>query len=205
MQLKDYVWFFNKGFSAKFCNKIIFNSLKKKKIIGTTAAQKDKKTLSKEDIKNLKKIRNSNVIWTNEPWIYEELSSFIRIANINANWNFQYDYFESCQFTIYDKKQFYNWHQDSNIQPYISKDINYNGKIRKLSCVCFLSDPKDYEGGELEIDLRNKENGKSNIVKFKLKKGGIVVFPSFVWHRVKPVTKGIRYSLVVWILGQPFK
>lgn len=205
MQLKDYVWFFNKGFSAKFCNKIIFNSLKKKKIIGTTAAQKDKKTLSKEDIKNLKKIRNSNVIWTDEPWIYEELSSFIRIANINANWNFQYDYFESCQFTIYDKKQFYNWHQDSNIQPYISENINYNGKIRKLSCVCFLSDPKDYEGGELEIDLRNKENGKSNIIKFKLKKGGIVVFPSFVWHRVKPVTKGIRYSLVVWILGQPFK
>ena len=46
---------------------------------------------------------------------------------------------------------------------------------------------------------------KSVRLKFKLKKGGIVVFPSFVWHRVKPVTKGIRYSLVVWILGQPFK
>jgi PKHD-type hydroxylase len=86
-------------------------------------------------------------------------------------------------------------------------DPNTHGKIRKLSVTCSLSDPKDYKGGELEFDFRNKENGKPNIRKCMeiLPQGSIVVFPSFVWHRVKPVIKGTRYSLVIWNLGYPFK
>jgi PKHD-type hydroxylase len=81
------------------------------------------------------------------------------------------------------------------------------GKIRKLSVTVSLSDSNDYKGGELEFDFRNGEHGKiSNIVECKeiKSKGSLVVFPSFVWHRVKPVTKGTRYSLVIWHCGLPF-
>ena len=70
-----------------------------------------------------------------------------------------------------------------------------------------MSDPKDYKGGELEFDFRNKKPNISSIQTCLeiLPKGSIVVFPSHIWHRVKPVTKGIRYSLVIWNLGYPFK
>jgi PKHD-type hydroxylase len=67
--------------------------------------------------------------------------------------------------------------------------------------------PEDYEGGELEFDFRNMDPDKPTIRKCaEIKpRGSIVVFPSHVWHRVKPVTKGTRYSLVIWNLGYPFK
>ena len=71
-----------------------------------------------------------------------------------------------------------------------------------------MSDPKDYKGGELEFDFRNTDpDQKPNIQKCNAitSKGSIVVFPSDVWHRVCPVKKGTRYSLVVWNLGWPFK
>ena len=71
-----------------------------------------------------------------------------------------------------------------------------------------MSDPKDYKGGELEIDCRNLDpDKKQNVCSLQQikSKGSLVVFPSFVWHRVKPVTKGSRYSLVIWSLGWPFK
>ena len=89
------------------------------------------------------------------------------------------------------------------------------GKIRKLSIVVSLVDKSKYEGGDFQLDLRNKE------IDFKKKEtqdvrniltlnelneaGTIVVFPSFLWHRVTPVTKGTRYSLVGWSLGQPWR
>ena len=71
-----------------------------------------------------------------------------------------------------------------------------------------LSNSDDYEGGELEFDFRNLDpNQKQVIVPCKeiMERGSIVVFPSHLWHRVQPVTKGIRYSLVLWNLGHPFK
>jgi PKHD-type hydroxylase len=82
-----------------------------------------------------------------------------------------------------------------------------HGKIRKLSVTCSLSDPKDYKGGELEFDFRNMGPDKPTIRKCAeiAARGSIVVFPSHVWHRVKPVTKGTRYSLVIWNLGYPFR
>ena len=71
-----------------------------------------------------------------------------------------------------------------------------------------LSDPKNYKGGELEFDFRNMDpDKKRNIHKCKeiLPKGSVVVFPSFVWHRVCPVKSGERNSLVIWNLGYPFQ
>ena len=97
------------------------------------------------------------------------------------------------------------------IQPYVHQ-ANANdpshGKIRKLSVTVTLSDPKEYKGGELEFDFRNMDPDKKRNVKKCteiLPKGSLVVFPSFVWHRVCPVKSGERNSLVIWNLGWPFK
>ena len=201
MNLRNYYWFFKKALSDKFCKKLIVNSKNKNKNFGKINNDKKNKLI------NNKKIRNSNVVWMADQWIYDEIYPFINLANKNANWNFEYDWSESCQFTIYKKNQFYDWHCDSFTEPYNNENINYNGKIRKLSVTCNLSDPNDYEGGELQFDFRNKGDGKPNIVTCKeiLPKGSLVVFPSHVWHRVTPVTKGTRYSLVIWTLGYPFK
>jgi PKHD-type hydroxylase len=209
MVIKNFFWYFEKALSEKLCDKIIKFCLSQQKKLGTTGKEKikleKKSKLTKKDILELKKIRNSNVVWTNEKWIYDEIHPFVHRANVNAEWNFDWNFSESCQFTIYNKNQHYNWHVDSFVDPHKDDNVNFNGKIRKLSVTCFLSDPKDYKGGELEFDFRNLSDGKENIKKLILPKGSIVVFPSFVWHRVKPVTKGTRYSLVMWNLGYPFK
>ena len=74
-----------------------------------------------------------------------------------------------------------------------------------------LSDPEEYEGGNLEFDLRNTHDWETDMNKGIIEcteirpRGSIVIFPSFVWHRIKPVLKGTRYSLVVWNLGWPWK
>ena len=78
-------------------------------------------------------------------------------------------------------------------------------KIRKLSVTVSLTDPKEYKGGELEFDFRNQDKSNIRTCTEILPKGSLVVFPSFVWHRVKPVTKGVRHSLVIWNLGYPFR
>ena len=67
-----------------------------------------------------------------------------------------------------------------------------------------LTDPKEYEGGEFQFDFRDRKDKNIITCKEVKKKGSIVVFPSFVWHRVTPVTKGIRNSLVCWNLGKPY-
>jgi PKHD-type hydroxylase len=166
--------------------------------------------LNAKQTKDLKKKRNSDIVWMNDRWIYKEIQPYINSANENAGWNFQWDFSESCQFTKYTKGQFYDWHCDSWDKPYFREDVNdpSNGKIRKLSVTVTLSDPKEYSGGELEFDLRNWDpDKKRNVMKCKeiLPKGSLVVFPSFVWHRVCPVKRGERKSLVIWNLGWPFK
>ena len=73
-----------------------------------------------------------------------------------------------------------------------------------MSTIILLSEPgKDFKGGELEMDF-DSCCGKGIQIIDQLKKGSIITFPSFVRHRVKPVTKGIRHSLVLWHLGFPF-
>ena len=96
---------------------------------------------------------------------------------------------EHIQYTVYESQNegFYDWHVDMG-----------PGKARrKLSLVCQLSDPSEYEGGDLQINTGNIETVKKE-------KGMIVIFPSYLLHRVTPVTKGTRRSLVLWIEGPPF-
>ena len=199
MNLNYHYWFFKKALSHRFCDAVIKRGLEKKPKLGTVGRGDDK-------IKDFKKTRNSNIVWLNDSWIYKEVHPYIRLANKNAGWNYDWDYTESCQFTKYSKNQFYDWHIDSWNNPYNTPgDLKKHNKNRKLSVTISLSDSSDYEGGELEFDCGSVK--KKRIIKCKeiKSKGSIVIFPSFIWHRVKPVKKGIRYSLVMWNLGPSFR
>ena len=205
---KYFYWYFKSALSSRFCDKLIKYSLDKKDQTATTDEFKNKK-LTKKRIKDLHKKRNSNVVWVNEPWIYKEIHPYVYEANKNADWNFEFDTSETCQFTKYKKGQFYNWHFDMFDEPYnLPNNPNMHGKIRKISVICQLTDPSKYKGGELEFDFRRNspiKESKTEICTEIQPKGSIVVFPSYVWHRVKPVTSGTRYSLVMWNLGRHFK
>ena len=210
MNLKNYYWTFKSAISPRLCDHIIQHGLSKSESMARTGAYGDNKKLSNEEVTDLKRKRDSNITWLDEQWIYKELHPFIEKANKNAGWDFNWDFSEQCQFTKYKLNQYYDWHCDSWDRPY-EKEGPTKDKIRKLSMTCQLTDGSEYEGGELEFDFRQydphmrDELKHLKQVKEILPKGSIIVFPSFVWHRVKPVTKGVRYSLVMWNLGYPFK
>ena len=102
----------------------------------------------------------------------------------------------------------YGWHADGWQTPYNRPhNLKEHGKIRKLSVTCQLTDPSEYKGGELEFKVLLDSTGQTRTYTCKeaLPKGSIIVFPSYTVHKVKPVTAGTRYSLVLWNLGWPFK
>jgi len=211
MNLSNYFWYFKSALTPRFCDEVIKYALSKEETIARTGGF-DKPTLSQEDVKNIQRKRRSDLVWFNDTWIYKELHPYVHEANRRAGWNFEWDRSESCQFTKYKQGQYYDWHNDPWHKPYQRKEGDPdNGKVRKLSMTCQLTDGSEYSGGELEFDFRNydphmrDESKHIRQVKEILPKGSIVVFPSHLWHRVKPVTRGTRYSLVVWHLGYPFK
>ena len=212
MNLSNYFWYFKSALTPKFCDEVIKYALQQKDGVARTGGFSQKK-LSKEDIKNIQRKRKSDLVWFNDTWIYKEIHPYVHEANRRAGWNFEWDRSESCQFTKYKQGQYYDWHCDSWDKAYKRKNKNDpdNGKIRKLSMTCQLTDGSEYSGGELEFDFRNYEPHQREESKHLRKateilpKGSIIVFPSFLWHRVKPITRGTRYSLVLWHLGYPFK
>ena len=203
MILENYFYYFKSAIPERICDDIVKygNQLK---------SEKAKVDNTINVMENLKK-RNSEIVWTSDKWIYREIHPYVKKANIEAGWNFNWDYSEACQITKYKKGQYYDWHCDAWNKPYnIVNNTNnpQHNKIRKLSVTVSLSDPKNYEGGGLEFDFRNgSPNEKPNLHKCIeiLPKGSLVVFPSFVWHRVCPVTSGERNSLVIWNLGYPYQ
>ena len=206
MHLKNYYWYFQSVIPERICDYIVYCGKKQSKQKALTGdADFDK--LNKLQLKNIKRKRNADIVWMSDRWIYNEIQPYIQEANVKAEWNFEWDYSETCQFTEYKKDQFYDWHCDSHIEPYDHpNNQNTHGKLRKLSMTVSLTDPKEYEGGDLEFDFRNEnKTSQPRVCEEIRQKGSIIVFPSFVWHRVKPVTKGIRHSLVCWNLGYPFR
>ena len=207
MNLEYYYWYFQSVIPPKICDDIIEYGKSQQEQIALTGGY-DPEKVSEDDIKDVSKKRKSNIVWMSDRWIYNEIQPYIHVANQNAGWNFQWDFSEACQFTKYKLNQFYDWHCDSWNKPYNRpKQPDRHGKIRKLSVTVSLSDENDYEGGDFEFDFRNDDKGSNQprLCKEIRPKGSVVVFPSFVWHRVKPVTSGTRYSLVIWNLGWPFK
>tara|TARA_R100001530_G_scaffold136289_1_gene116237 strand:+ start:817 stop:1449 length:633 start_codon:yes stop_codon:yes gene_type:complete len=210
MNLRHQYWFFQNALPKKTCDEIIKYCLTKKKkrgVTGGVALEKLKGSQKKKALLDLKTKRDSNVVWIEERWLYDLIQPYVYIANENSGWNFEWDRSEAIQFTIYKKNQYYGWHCDSWIDPYKNTHKNFDGKIRKLSVTVTLNDHSKYTGGELEFDLRNKDPGIDTVTECKeiQERGSIVVFPSFLWHRVKPIKKGTRYSLVMWNIGKPFR
>ena len=128
------------------------------------------------------------------PEMYKVIENQISKVNLN---HFMFDGIrltEPAQFTEYPKGGFYDWHMDLNA-------FGQNGEqpIRKISMTCLLSDPSEFTGG----DLMFSDSGKQE--PFKLKQGQAMFFASFMQHKVAPVKKGIRRSLVMWFGGPPFK
>jgi PKHD-type hydroxylase len=214
MNLKNYCWTFESALSKRLCDQIIQYGTMHQEHVALTGSYSNKKAeqLDQKELKDLKKLRDSNIVWLDDKWIYKEIQPYINLANKDAGWNFEWNYSERCQFTKYKLNQYYDWHVDSWPDPYTENNTPETiGKIRKLSVTCSLSDPNDYVGGELEFYMGNRYEPNSKkkkevyVCKEVLPKGSICVFPSFVWHRVKPVTEGTRYSLVIWNLGYPFK
>ena len=208
MQLQNYYYWFKNAIPSHVCDDIVRYAKSLQDQMAVTGGFNGKK-LNKKEEQDLKKKRDSNIIWLDERWIYTAVHPYIHQANKEANWNFQWDFSEQCQFTKYKKGQYYDWHCDSWDRPYHKpEEPNSHGKQRKLSVTLSLSNDKDYSGGELEFDMRNRDPDKkanTHILKEIRSKGSLVVFPSDVWHRVKPVKRGVRHSLVIWNLGWPFK
>ena len=206
MNVKYNYWFFQSALTKEFCNNIVArHKSSKDKIQGKIGSIKN---YNVKNIKNLKKTRNSKVVFLEDKEIFAALQPYVFTANRNAGWNVQWDASENVQFTEYRKNNHYTWHQDSCVEPYqdVTNPFKF-GKIRKLSMTCSLTDPSKYKGGELEFWLPNPTmNAGVQVITCKeiLPQGSIVVFPSFMWHRVKPVTKGVRHSLVMWNLGKPY-
>ncbi len=197
MQFKNNYWYFQSVLSPRFCDDVIEYGNLHKKTIGVTGGFENKK-LTKKIIKNIQKKRKSNLVWLDDAWIYKEITPYIHTANENAGWNFDLDGAETCQFTEYGVGEYYGWHYDMHTE--------YRKKIRKLSVSCTLSNPEDYDGGDLEFNISHPDK-KNNLFKCtEIKpRGSVVVFPSFIWHRVKPVTRGKRYSLVIWNQGDRYR
>jgi len=125
------------------------------------------------------------------PEMYKDIEKTMLQAN-NNHFGFEgMQLTEPGQFTHYPTGGFYEWHMDNDV---VGK---HQPPVRKISMTLLLSPENEFEGGELEF----MQKGKTA----KLKQGQAIFFASWLQHRVKPVTKGERKSLVMWFGGPSFK
>ena len=138
--------------------------------------------------------RKSKICWlpknNDTIWLYDRLGDLVKKAN--KVWGFDITGFgEDLQYGEYNSEDqgYYDWHLD----------VGENASWRKISMSIQLSDPETYEGGELQF------HKSQNYITAPKDKGTIIFFPSYLCHKVTPVTKGVRHSLVTWITGPGFK
>ena len=179
---KPVYWIWEKKLPKQLCELLIQESknfeLKNQGLINTTNGKIDKK------------IRDSNISWAPpNHWIEGILLTHAFYANESANWHYNITHSKSVQIGEYTDNGHYDWHQDWD--PF----NNIHSNIRKISMVCLLNDRSEFEGGEFAIKLMDDEK----II--NLEQGTIIAFPSFLTHKVYPVTKGTRISAVSWIVG----
>ena len=123
--------------------------------------------------------------------MYDQVNSFIKKTNLNHFGFEDIGVTEQAQFTEYPEGGFYDWHMDCDI------NMQHEHPVRKISMTVLLSPENQFEGGHLELMAPGKYA--------KLKQGHAICFASFLNHRVQPVTKGVRQSLVMWFGGHPFR
>ena len=143
--------------------------------------------------RDARRLRDSNVAWIDQSeetrWLFDRLRAQLDAANDRFLHLTLAGFTEPLQFTEYGPEQHYGWHVDLGRGTY---------RIRKLSFVVQLSDPAHYEGGALQITSGSSPTGMPR------DQGALISFPAYVMHRVTPVKRGLRRSLVGWIGGPPF-
>ena len=148
-------------------------------------------------------LRRSRIAWLAPDdattWVYDKLASLA--AKANRVYGFDLTGFaEDLQYTVYDRPgAFYTWHQDG-----------LDGEVanRKLSLVVQLSDPGDYEGGDLDFLDVVEDYTPAELALWRRgsrSRGAVVAFPAFEYHRVSPMISGTRRSLVCWVSGPRFR
>ena len=147
-----------------------------------------------------KNIRTSKIAWIVDAYLRQQLFNSVVILN-KQTWNYDLDGSDALQYGTYSDGGKYDWHIDQELEP---RKVGDQYLIRKLSMTIWLNDPDEYEGGELDIEVKGPHRDLRYDT-FKLSKGSILIFPSYMWHRVRPVTLGVRKSLVTWFSGPPFK
>jgi PKHD-type hydroxylase len=123
--------------------------------------------------------------------MYDQVNQFIQQANLNHFGFGDIQITENAQFTEYPEGGFYDWHMDCDV------NMQHEPPVRKISMTVLLSPENQFEGGDLEVMSPGKFK--------KLKQGHALIFASFLNHRVNPVTRGVRQSLVMWFGGTPFR
>ncbi len=139
-------------------------------------------------------IRKTNIAFVNDIEINNMLWNLAHTVNKHS-FGFEIESPPTIQYTVYEKGDHYDWHMDTH---WANQESLYD---RKISIIIQLTDYEDYNGGELELDVSSWDGTKE----FCKQKGSILVFPSFLRHRVTPVTKGTRKSLVAWVEGRCFR
>ena len=175
-------------------------NLIQEKINSTNLQFEDGEALKGEEDDPNKIVRKSRIAWLDDNYLRSQLFYSVNLFN-KQNWNYDLDGCDAIQYGTYSDGGYYDWHVDeeSEIEIYNNKYL-----MRKLSMTIWLNDPDEYEGGEFDIEIK----GPDKEIRFntlKLEKGSIVIFPSTSWHRVRPVTSGVRKSLVTWFRGPPFR
>ena len=133
-----------------------------------------------------------------EHWVNGIVMHYARLAN-DSTWRLDIVASYGAQYGTYRRGDFYDWHKDEFDMPYGDlSPVQLIGLNRKLSLVINLTDPRRYRGGDL---LLKDSMGNVVVVEALRTRGSVIVFPSSVMHIASPVTRGVRRSLVAWILG----
>ena len=136
--------------------------------------------------------RNTTVRFV-EPthWMHSLFSMVAAEANETCKWGYETTASERIQFAEYGPSQHYQWHVDNF-------PLSGNPTDRKITVVCLLNEPEEFEGGEFQVRLYSEYTAP-------LKKGSIIAFPSILEHQVTPVLSGVRYSATMWLNGPRFR
>lgn len=178
-------WLWEEALTADFCKSMVEQ-------IDWTATKDAEINMGAEAVVD-SKLRRTDVAWQSPMQPLGCIArTYIEAANYSAGWGYHLSGQEETQLTRYrsSRKGHYDWHIDT----FPPKD----GVQRKLSCVILLNDASEFEGGVLQLKGMEDRN-------ILTKPGSIVVFPSFIEHRVTPVTKGVRYTAVTWANGPSFR
>jgi PKHD-type hydroxylase len=195
--MKHYWYHYFNAIPTDKIDNIVENCLKEKLSKGTIGT--GEVTDSKEEFVENLETRNSEIcfldIEKHEP-LYKCMWKYALDANKFA-YGFDIDNIETIQFSVYDSsyKGKYDWHIDT----FWTDDSLFH---RNISMVMQLSDPSEYEGGQFEISGMDPTDEERELMN---QKGSIITIPSVVGHRVTPVTKGRRLSLIAWVEGVKFR